>query len=123
MTGDPASPGGAGCPRGQSIPGTISDVLLRRLADLLSARGMEIHKHEHGGEIVEVVVLNPRDPERGRAVIGYDGLVIWEYRTELKIDSDVESNAEAICALLIGRFTSQRGHGGCLPQRRGLFCE
>jgi hypothetical protein len=92
----------------------VSDVLLRRLADLLAARGMEIRKYDHGEEIIEIAVVNPRDPDRGRVVFGYDGFLVWEYRSAFKINSDADSSAETICALLTKNITETQRPAGAV---------
>jgi hypothetical protein len=78
----------------------VSDVLLRRLAGQLAAQGMEIRECRHGPEIVEITVTNPRDPDRGRVVMGYDGYLTWERWSDFLADSDVDRNADVIRVLL-----------------------
>lgn len=109
MPGDPAEADEAAArSHPQSVPGIASDGLLRRFANSLIARGMEIRKYGHGEEVIEIAVVNPRDPDRGRTVIGYDGLLTWEYQNALKVDSDIDKCADIICALL-GKNVAQIG--------------
>ena len=95
----------------------LSDVLLRRLAELLAAQGMEIRECRHGSEIVEIAVTNLRDPDRGRVVMGYDGYLTWEHWSAFLIDSDVDRNADIIRVLLTEDITGQRMPAGNLSAR------
>ncbi len=94
----------------------VSDVLLRRLVDLLTAQGLEVRNYDHGDEIIQIAVINPRDPDRGRVVMGYDGYLVWEYWSAFKTDSDVDACAEMICALLTKNIgENQKPAGGVDP--------
>jgi hypothetical protein len=82
------------------------------LAEKLSERGMEVRRHSHGNETIELAVTNPRDPDRGgRAEIGYGGYLTWERWVEFNTDADIAAAAEIILGLLtvksssIGRIT------------------
>jgi len=98
----------------------LSDVLLRRLAGQLAAQGMEIRECLHGREIVEIAITNPRDPDRGRVVMGHDGFFTWEHWSAFKIDSDVEVNADIIRSLLTEDMTAQAKPAGTSgPQSSG----
>jgi hypothetical protein len=78
----------------------ISDVLLRRLNEQLATRGFLIRTVLHGRELVQVEISNPDDPDRGRVILGYDGLLTWEYNGTLIADSDVDTCADLVLALL-----------------------
>jgi hypothetical protein len=78
----------------------ISDVLLRRLKDQLVSRGLEFRSVPHGHELIEVDITNPRDPDRGRVILGYDGFLTWEYKGPFMADADADIFAELIWTLL-----------------------
>ena len=96
----------------------LPDVLLRRLAEHLAGQGMEIRECRHGDEIVEITVTNPRDPDRGRVVMGYDGYLTWEHWSGFLIDSDVDRNADIIRVLLTEDITGQRKQAGAIAARK-----
>jgi hypothetical protein len=75
--------------------------LLRILAEQLNARGIQVRELRHGDEVIEIVAINPRDPDRsGRVVIGDEGYLVWESWTDFKTDSDAVTAAEIVHALL-----------------------
>lgn len=83
-----------------SVPGDENEPgeLMAVIAQRLKAHGLEIREHYHGEELVEVAVTNPRDPDKGRVCIGYDGRLSWEYCGEI----DDRSGADKIIATTVG---------------------
>jgi hypothetical protein len=55
---------------------------LRSLSQAVGARlracGLQVTELTRSGEVVVLVVTNPRRPEEGRVVIGRDGLIEWD---------------------------------------------
>jgi hypothetical protein len=81
----------------------ISDVLLRRLKDQLVRRGLEFRSVTHGHELIEVDITNPRDPDRGHVILGYDGFLTWEFKGPFIADGDADLFAELVWTLLNAR--------------------
>jgi hypothetical protein len=64
----------------------------------LVARGLEVREVRYNGELVEIDVTNPHDPERGKVNIGRDGYLIWERWAP----SDGAASADAIVGIVAG---------------------
>jgi hypothetical protein len=85
--------------------------LLGMLAQRLTTLGIDIREHERGGELREIAVINPRDPEKGRVVMGCDGYLTWERWCGFRTGHDAYAVAQAIGVLLDDNI-SQRFEAG-----------
>lgn len=74
--------------------------LLETIARELTVRGLDIREHHHGAELVEIAVTNPGDLDRGRATVGYDGCLTWEYSGDIETRAGIEEVRDIITSIL-----------------------
>ena len=71
----------------------------------LVALGLEVREVRYNGELVEIDVTNPADPDRGKVNIGRDGYLIWERWGP----SDGAASADAIVNIVAGLLAGELG--------------
>jgi hypothetical protein len=74
--------------------------LLELIAQDLRSHGLEIREYRHGPELVELTIINPRDPAKGRASVGYDGKVTWEHHGDTETRTGIDEIRDTIVRLL-----------------------
>jgi hypothetical protein len=76
--------------------------LSRVIAPMLHAAGLDARPVGRAdGELHELTITNPRQPNWGRVVIDRDGLMQWDYRGDLATDrgaADIAAVAIAVMA-------------------------
>jgi hypothetical protein len=75
----------------------------------LVARGLEVREVRYNGELVEIDVTNPGDPERGKVNIGRDGYLIWERWSPSDGSASADAIVDIVAGLLAGELGGQRG--------------
>jgi hypothetical protein len=71
----------------------------------LVARGLAVTEVRYNGELVEIDVTNPADPDKGKVNIGRDGYLIWERWGP----SDGAASADAIVDIVAGLLAGKPG--------------
>jgi hypothetical protein len=77
------------------------DAPLDTIAQELRARDLEVRESRHGDELIEIVIVNPQEPDKGEARVGYDGNVTWEYHAEIETPVGIEKIRGAIVNVLV----------------------
>ncbi len=96
--------GGVGLGRSGRLPRAVpkgGDALAEELAGIggeLAARGLAVSDVRYNGELVEIDVTNPNDPDKGKVNIGHDGYLIWERWGS----SDERASADEIVDIVVG---------------------
>jgi hypothetical protein len=90
------------------IEGSRPEILLRVIARELRRRGLEVREYNHGYELVEIIATNPRDIMHGRATVGYDGHVTWEYIGNIETQAGAEEIRDLVIALLANDLPGQQ---------------
>jgi hypothetical protein len=75
----------------------------------LAARGLAVTEVRYNGELVEIDVTNPGDPDRGKANIGRDGYLIWERWGPSDGGASAGSIVNIVAGLLAGEPVEQPG--------------
>ena len=67
-------------PTSRAIPmgGDALAGLLAGIGGKLAIRGLAVSDVRYNGELLELDVTNPGDPDKGKVNIGNDGYLIWE---------------------------------------------
>ena len=75
--------------------------LSRVIAPMLQAAGLDVRPVGRAdGELHELVVTNPRQPNWGRVVIDRDGRMEWDYWGDAVTDAGAASIAAVVIAVL-----------------------
>jgi hypothetical protein len=75
--------------------------LSRVIAPMLHAAGLDVRPVGRAdGELHELVITNPRQPNWGRVVVDRDGLVQWDYWGDVLTDGGAASIATVIVAVM-----------------------
>jgi hypothetical protein len=82
--------------------------LSRVIVPMLHAAGLDVRMVGRAdGELHELIVTNPRQPNWGRVVIDRDGLMQWDYRG----DAVTDRGAADIAAVVIAVMAPRPGQG------------
>ena len=85
--------------------------LSRVIAPMLRAAGLDVRPVGRAdGELHELVITNPRQPNWGRVVIDRDGLVEWDYWGDVLTDAGAASIAAVIVAVMAPSAGAQARH-------------
>ena len=68
----------------------------------LVARGLAVTEVRYNGELVEIDVTNPADPDKGNVNIGRDGYLIWERWGPSAGAASADAIVEIVAGLLAG---------------------
>ena len=75
----------------------------------LVALGLEVREVRYNGELVEIDVTNPGDPERGKVNIGRDGYLTWERWAPSNGAASADSIVNIVAGLLAGELGGRPG--------------
>lgn len=98
---------GDNTPSQHTPPPVPPSTLLHQTAQRLTALGMDIRECRDADQLTEIAVTNPRDPERGRAIIDREGFLTWERWCGFRTSHDAYSVAQAISVLLDDDISQQ----------------
>lgn len=84
--------------------------LSRVIAPMLNAAGLDVRPVGRAdGELHELVITNPRQPNWGRVVIDRDGFMEWDYWGDVVTDAGAASIAAVIIAVMAPATSPQAG--------------
>jgi hypothetical protein len=85
--------------------------LSRVIAPMLHAAGLDVRPVGRAdGELHELIVTNPQQPNWGKVVIDREGLTRWDYLGDMATDAGAASIAEVVIAVMALRPGPQAGH-------------
>jgi hypothetical protein len=94
--------------------------LTRIIGPLLQATGLDVRPVSGAdGEVHELVVTNPGQPDRGRVIVDRYGLMEWDYWGQLRDDAGAADLAAVITAIMATRFNDQSHHRDQVPRPPG----
>ena len=103
--GSPGQRPPGGVPASRSVLGD----LLGTVSGELAARGLAVTEFHYDGELVEIDVANPGDPDQGKANIGSDGYLTWERWGPSDGGASAEAIVDIVAGLLAGKAGEQPG--------------
>jgi len=78
--------------------------LTRVIAPLLAKAGLDVRAISGAdGQVHELVITNPRQPNWGRVVIDREGLMEWDYWGQVASDAGAADIASVIIAIMATR--------------------
>jgi len=94
----------------QSVGGYEHGELMGVIAGELRSRGMSIREYCRGGILRELEITSSVDADKGKVVIGYDGLTTWEFWSLVRNSDGVEQLVNLIVTVLTQDLTGE-SHG------------